>query len=173
MVCIAATSPYFLTNLLRAFIHYGLKELGKAEQKKLSDIFSEFQRMGWIKIRKEGKQIYISLTKEGRKRAKKHRIDDLKICKPQVWDGRWRVLIFDVPEKTRIKREALRGKLKELGFTKLQKSVWIHPYPCENELEILKGFFGFREDHYLFFETQSLGKDEREILKQYSLTQKS
>jgi CRISPR-associated endonuclease Cas2 len=91
----------------------------------------------------QGKQIYISLTKEGRKKAGKYNIDNLEIKKTKKWDGKWRILIFDIQEKHKMKREALRGKLKELGFYKLQKSTWICPYEFEREINILRNFFGF------------------------------
>jgi CRISPR-associated endonuclease Cas2 len=90
-----------------------------------------------------GKQLYISLTKEGKKKAGRYQIDDLKIAKPSRWDGKWRLLIFDIEDKQKLKREALRGKLKELGLFQLQKSVWICPYFFRKEIGILRQFFGF------------------------------
>ncbi|MEX2090705.1 MAG: CRISPR-associated endonuclease Cas2 [Candidatus Paceibacterota bacterium] len=50
------------------------------------------------------------------------------------WDGKWRIVIFDIPEELHKKRNYLRSKLKNLGFHMLQKSVFIIPYPCEEEL---------------------------------------
>ncbi len=44
------------------------------------------------------------------------------------WDGKWRVVIFDVPERVRGRRDFLRRELSELGFRQLQKSVWVTPY---------------------------------------------
>lgn len=168
-VCISATSPYFLTNLIRAFFRQGFRELEARERKMLSDMFTYFSQRGMINIRKRGRQIYISLTKEGKKLAHKYQIDDLKIAAPKVWDGQWHILIFDIPEDSRIKREALRGKLKELGFSMLQKSAWVHPFPCEREVGILRTFFGFRKSDYLLFETHSLGEEESSMKEIYQL----
>jgi virulence-associated protein VapD len=50
------------------------------------------------------------------------------------WDGIWRAIIFDVPEKKRYKRNFLRRELKLMGFKELQHSVWITPYDVEKEL---------------------------------------
>lgn len=50
------------------------------------------------------------------------------------WDKMWRLVIFDIEEKSKVQRESLREKLKGLGFGMLQKSVWISPFPLENEL---------------------------------------
>ena len=56
-------------------------------------------------------------------------------------DGEWRIVIFDIPEKFKKAREALRMKLKELGFLELQKSVFIFPYECEDEINFIVEVF--------------------------------
>src|SRR3990167_5471187 len=43
--------------------------------------------------------------------------------KPRRWDGKWRVLIFDIPERRRGTRAQIRRTLLQLGFTRLQDSV--------------------------------------------------
>ncbi|MBI2041804.1 MAG: hypothetical protein HYT20_02150, partial [Candidatus Nealsonbacteria bacterium] len=62
---------------------------------------------------------------------------------PKKWDGKWRIVIFDISQPKLSKREAFRGKIKELGFYPLQKSVWVHPHECKGEIQVLKDFFGF------------------------------
>lgn len=59
-------------------------------------------------------------------------------------DGKWRIVVFDIPEKKRHGRDALREKLCELGFYELQKSVLVFPYPCQDELDFLIEYFGLR-----------------------------
>lgn len=46
----------------------------------------------------------------------------------QEWDGKWRALVFDIPEKRKRERKLLRYELYMTGFRRLQKSVWISPY---------------------------------------------
>ena len=121
-------------------------DLNNKEKKQLRNVFNYLQKRGMIKIKKVNNQIYISLTKEGKKKAKYFQIDDLEIPTPKVWDKKWRILMFDIPENVRLKREALRGKLKQLKFTMIQKSVWIHPYPCKDEVILLQDFFGFKDN---------------------------
>jgi hypothetical protein len=55
------------------------------------------------------------------------------------------VLIFDVADKHKIKREALRGKLKDWNLCQLQKSVWVCPYDMHKEIEFLRQFFGLNK----------------------------
>ena len=76
--------------------------------------------------RRNGKAIYF-LSDEGKKLTANLKLK-LKMANPQRWDGKWRILIFDVPEKIRGKRDFLRKELRNFGFYLLQKSVWAYPY---------------------------------------------
>lgn len=147
-IAVAATSPYFMSRLLPKVIKYARYRMRQKayEKKRFYNAFYKLRRQGYIKMEYRGKQLYISLTREGRKWAGKYQIDDLKIKKPGKWDKKWRVLIFDIDEKNKIKREALRGKLKELRLYPLQKSVWVCPYEFQKEVEILRSFFGFNKN---------------------------
>ena len=57
----------------------------------------------------------------------------LKMAKRKKWDGKWRVIIFDIPEKLRGKRDLLRKELNNFGFMQLQRSVWAYPYKLPQE----------------------------------------
>ena len=66
----------------------------------------------------------------------------MEIEKQKIWDKKWRIIIFDIPEKRgRIARDVLRSKLQKLGFYLIQKSVWVYPYPCEKEVQLLCEMF--------------------------------
>ena len=60
------------------------------------------------------------------------------IKKPKRWDGKWRIIIFDIPEKKKYKREQIRMMLADLGCTRLQDSVWVYPYDLEDIVTLLK-----------------------------------
>ncbi len=53
------------------------------------------------------------------------------------WDGRWRLVLFDVPEASRGARNKLRRYLQERGFGYLQNSVWITPDPVTEQRALL------------------------------------
>ena len=69
--------------------------------------------------------------------------------------------MFDIKDKQKIKREALRGKLKELGFFQLQKSVWICPYDFTKEVDIMKSFFNFKEGEIVVITAIEIDNDSR------------
>lgn len=139
-ICVAATSPYFGVNLMRYFRH--AKKYRKSEKKNIYNAFYRLRKQGCLEFNLRNHQLYISLTEKGKKMAGRFQIDSLKVKKPLRWDRKWRVVIFDIPDRFRVKREAFRGKLKEIGLYQLQKSVWVYPYDCRDEIELLREFFG-------------------------------
>ncbi len=99
--------------------------------------------------------------------AGRFQIDSLKINKPKDWDKKWRIVIFDIAQLKSLQRNAFRGKLKELGFYPLQKSVWIHPYKCKDEIELLCEFFGLGKKEIRLITAENIEDDRylREIFK--------
>ena len=121
------------------------KEWKDIERKRLYSLVREFYNDRLIDY-KEDKNSFVKivLTKEGQKKALKFKLDEMEIKKPAKWDGEWRIVIFDIPEKLKKAREALRIKLKELGFLELQKSVFVLPYECEDEINFIMEVFLIR-----------------------------
>jgi len=89
---------------------------------------------------KEGEQI-LTLSEDGKKRMLHFNLGQTLIKRPRKWDGCWRIVIFDIPERKKQGREALRSKLKQLGFHQLQKSCFIHPFDCKSEIEFVSELF--------------------------------
>ncbi len=165
---IAASSERFWWNFWMHLL--GLKKFPKKpKRKKVYDTFYNLLRQGDIKIEKKGKQIYISLTEKGKIKAGWMQIDELKIKRPKKWDGKWRLVIFDISQLKKIYREAFRGKLKELGFYPLQKSVWVYPFDCTPEIELLRDFFGLSKEEMRLIVAENIGPDE-ELKKYFKLT---
>ncbi|MBI3559630.1 hypothetical protein HY087_00685 [Candidatus Gottesmanbacteria bacterium] len=90
---------------------------------------------------RNGEQIVI-LTKLGKRRILKYSLETLEIEKPSHWDGRWRLVIYDVVKHKKYLRDVFRETLKNLGFYQLQESVWLFPYPCEKEVTFLREYYG-------------------------------
>ncbi len=88
--------------------------------------------------------ITLVLTDKGKERALTYNLDNIEIKKPNQWDKKWRVVLFDIPEKIKKAREAMRRHLKNLGFYEFQKSVFVHPYDCKDEIDYLIEFYDLR-----------------------------
>lgn len=88
--------------------------------------------------KRDGKQ-YARITESGRKiLAFEQEKAKLSNAKKKRWNRRWRVVIFDVPEKRRQTRDRLRKIMERTGFARLQDSVWVFPYDCEDFIALLK-----------------------------------
>lgn len=85
------------------------------------------------------------LSDKGKKKALRYHIEKIKIPEMKKWDKRWRIVFFDIPELYRRARESLVISLKQAGFYPLQKSVFIHPFECSDELNFIIEYWGLRE----------------------------
>jgi len=99
-----------------------------------------------VEIVYDGGNTLVKITNEGRVRALRYKLSEMIISKPKVWDKKWRLVIFDIPEKYKRVREIFRHHLKMMDFYQLQKSVWLHPYPCFDEIEFLRQIYGVSID---------------------------
>lgn len=161
-IAVAATSPYFVSRALPKIFEYAKYELKKKKRmENFKRSFYYLKSQDMIKIENKKGQIFISLTKEGKKKAGKYQIDCLSIKPAKQWDKKWRVLIFDIKEKHKIKREALRGKIKELGLYQLQESVWVCPYEFQKEMDILRKFFLLSEDDMKVITASEIENDKK------------
>lgn len=98
--------------------------------------------------------VTVVLTEDGRKRALSYKLDTLALPKPERWDGKWRIVAFDVPERKRRGRDALREKMRELGCIQLQKSLWAWPYECRGEIDFIAEMFEIGPHvHYIVAES--------------------
>jgi phenylacetic acid degradation operon negative regulatory protein len=113
------------------------KEWGKINQRNFNRSIHKLSREKLIEEKKlpDG-SFRLVLTGDGRKQAKRLNFlgSSINFKKPKRWDGMWRIVIFDIPEKDRVFRDILREHLYALKFYKLQHSVFISPYPFEKSI---------------------------------------
>ena len=86
----------------------------------------------------------VVLSEKGQKRALTYNLGAMRIKQPAKWDGLWRVVSFDVPEKIRDARDSLRNRLLNLGFFELQQSILVHPFECYDEIEYITELYDLR-----------------------------
>lgn len=98
----------------------------------------QLEKQGYIKRYKDSKKNLIELTKIGQAKAVRYAIKDWQIEKPKIWDKKWRIIIFDIPNDKKILREIVRQRLKYWGFHQLQESVFVYPFDCNTEISALK-----------------------------------
>jgi CRISPR/Cas system-associated endoribonuclease Cas2 len=122
------------------------KKLKKVKKKYLDRAIRRLYDSKLVEIKedKNGNTILV-LSEEGKKKILIYNIENLKLKRQSKWDGHWRLFIFDIPEKFKRERYILSKKLKEIGMYQLQKSVYVYPFECRDELEFIIEYFGFRK----------------------------
>lgn len=114
-----------------AYHHYryrwGLPELNQSE---FSQAIKRLREKGFItKDIINTDQVIVKLTDLGR--------EALGVEIEEEWDGRWRIVIFDIPEEKRIIRNLFRRRLKDWGLKRWQQSVWITKRNVSEKLRLL------------------------------------
>ena len=127
---VAPGVPGAIVKLGRQFKRY--------ERKRLRQIVKRLARQEVVSFKQEGEETIVKITEKGKQKILKFDIDNLQIKEPDTWDGKWRIVLFDVPETKKLAREALRRKLKELGFYQFQKSAFIYPFECKNVIDFIR-----------------------------------
>lgn len=149
-------------------VYYPYKLLYRDLEKiaKRNSVYQALRRAekgGFVRKKIIDEEIYIALTKFGRDRLKKlkNKPDfDMKV-EDKEWDGKYRLVFFDIPEKNRAVRDLLRSKLKKLGFVGWQKSVWVGRKDVTNELRRFFEKIGL-QDYALVIETKDIGSKKLE-----------
>lgn len=124
------------------------------------------KRVGYLQYRgyidvveDEDDTMEIKLTELGEAQVVKRALGEMRILPAEKWDGIWRILIFDIPERNKAAREGFRECLKRMGFYRLQKSTFVFPYPCREEIEFLVRLYDV-VSHVRFIETNSVSFDD-------------
>lgn len=111
----------------------------------LKRILRRLEKQKLVEVKEErGKQI-VKITDAGRVKILKYAIDEIKLKEPKKWDGYWWLVSYDLPEEMGHLRNLIRRYFLSWGFYPIHKSVYLHAYPCWNEIEFLREYFGVRE----------------------------
>jgi len=138
VVTIAAVNPFF--GLLAAKVIE--EELKKRKWQRFRRDLYYLKHKGFIEVDPNSDGSYsVRATSVGKQQVKKYDLDDIFIKTPKKWDKRWRLVVFDIPVGKQKGRLALLSKLRELGFIMLQKSIWAHPFECQNEVAVVARAF--------------------------------
>lgn len=123
-------------------IPYLKRTIERLENQKLVEIAVE-----------DGKQT-VKITKSGSQKIFKFALDELSIEKPKIWDRKWILVSFDLPETLAGIRKALVEYMRAWKFYPLHKSVYLHAYPCLKEIEFLREYLGIGEYVRIFTVTK-------------------
>ena len=139
IITVAIAAP----NALQIFKYF--KPKNAYERGRIKQSVTRLEKRGFIS-KKHGEGGRFVLTQKGERRAQRYKLEKLKIERQKKWDGKWRVVMFDIPEEKKMARRAINHSLKKLGCAQYQKSVFITPFPCKKEIDFVGECFGVRHN---------------------------
>lgn len=116
---------------------HSLQKVWTGNPSSFRSILFQLEKRGVIHMEDKNNKRFIKLTKRGQLEAlfEKSKLQ----TKPEKWDGKWRLVMFDIPEESHKIRDKFRGLLKKHQYKLLQGSLYVSPYPLNQEaVEFLK-----------------------------------
>ncbi len=157
-------ASFALPNLPQVFSFFGIKS--SRNRYRMKRAIDSLQRQKLIDLYEKGEEMVMEIAEKGNKRILKYKFDEMRIERPKKWDGYWRIIAFDIPQKYKRARDALNRKLKEIEFYPLQKSIFIIPFECRDEVDFIGEFFNVRK-YIKYFLVKNLDTEDESYLKQY------
>lgn len=157
-------SPFWWRHLQK----HGDRREDRKRRQRLRQALKRLERRQLIRVSAENKHIRLHLTLEGENLYRQFAFRTLRFNKPKHWDGKWRIVLFDIPEEHRGLRQTLQRTLRHAGCFPLQKSVLVTPVPCRKEIEEIASAFEV-PNAILYCETASLGKAEQTARKFFGM----
>ncbi|MBI2017989.1 hypothetical protein HYS92_02975 [Candidatus Daviesbacteria bacterium] len=158
---------YVAGSLYKAKRHYDFeqdqKEWKKFNTKLLKRNLRRLKQQKVVEIINENGQDLIKLTQKGHTKYLRFKLEELSL-KGRSWDGKWRLVMYDISKLRKSAQENFRRILKQINFFPLQKSVYLTPYKCQDEIEYLREYFNLGEE-VLLLEISKL--ENEEYYKQY------
>jgi len=153
-------------NLFSAFGR--LAKSKEYNEKQIYHSFFYIRKRGLAKlIKKSDRTFEVKITRKGRIQLAEFAIESITFKNPGAWDGKWRVVIFDIPERYSSVRDSLRHKFRELGLFQFQRSVFVYPYSKEDEIQFVAAYFGVEK--YLEILTVERMLDDKDLRRYFRL----
>lgn len=144
----------------------------KIPTKKAQRVFKQLDKSQLIELQRIDDRVYVKVKKGGRILILKYSLREiLNLKKKKKWQGKWFMVVFDIPEKERRKRNYLRSFLREIGFYPYNQSVYVFPYECEKEVSLIKKIVEGGE--YISYIVAERLEREEQLKKYFGLKGKS
>ncbi len=128
----------------------------KKERNRIYEAIRRYKRRGLIEF-KNGR---IMVKADGKRLLSTYQARNLFFKKPMTWDGRWHIVIFDIPGKYENERKIFREQLKQFGFREYQKSVFITPYHCKKLINKLIKYLAIKS-YVQYIDVKNMDNEEK------------
>lgn len=166
IVVAALSSPYFLHMVAKKYFKEKTIDAARKRSRKLRELqkrkLLDFKEM-------PDSSVKITLSHQGKNLVRQYKLEEMSIVKPKLWDKKWRIITYDIPISKNQASNSFRKKMRDLGLYQLQKSIWVSPYECLNEMEFLCVIFDINMDECVYYFKASEIPREREVKKFFNL----
>lgn len=138
------------------------KDVNKTD---LGRIIKRLQKQEMLTIKEKEGKTSIEITEKGKKRIVEYDFENIN-RKAKRRDGKWRVIIFDIPEGKKKSREAFRSKLTQIGCVRWQDSVFVNAFPCKEEIDFLCHYLEI-SDYVTLAVLGEIERGEKLLFKEY------
>ena len=128
--------------------------------RRITQGINRLEQSGLVTVSGEYGRHSVEITEKGRKVMEHIEFEHHEIPEPAFWDGKWRVIVFDINERRRRVRDQLRRLLQGAGFIRIQDSVWVYPYPCDEFISLVRAHLKSGVGEMRFFVAEALESDK-------------
>lgn len=107
--------------------------------------FKRLYEQKLVEVIEENGQKVVKLTQKGHTKYLRFKMEDWS-NQNKGWDGKWRVVLYDISKFKKAQQESFRRMLKQMNFWPLQESVYLTPYKCQEAIKYLKEYFNIGEE---------------------------
>lgn len=104
---------------------------------RLKQVLKRMHQQKLVDIVEQDEGHLVKISDNGKKKLLKFNLDEMEL-KNKKWDGKWRIIIYDILTGKKEQANLFRRTLKRLKFFQLQRSVYITPFKCYDEIEYLR-----------------------------------
>lgn len=143
-----------------------LKELDRPAKnraqlyRRIAQGISRLEQDGLVTVSGDYGKRRVEITEKGMELMERIEFGEYAIPEPAFWDGKWRVLIFDINERRRRVRDQLRRLLGGAGFVRIQDSVWVYPYACDGFISLVRAHLKSGVGEVRFFVAEAIESDK-------------
>jgi len=168
LIATALLAPNAIQALDKPLKRYFDKLDERARGREYKRLLVYMKGQNLVKFSTGGYEHGIKLTQKGRSRVDRVNFASLEISKPKIWDKTWRIIFFDIPESNKNNRDQFSKKIKALGFVRLQRSVWVHAFPCQHEIGLVANHYNV-EPYVTYIETGHI-ENETKLKTKFSFS---
>lgn len=151
------TFPLIAGYIVKAWKYANRTEVGR--------VIKRLEKQEMISISEKDGKVRIEITEKGKNRLLEYDFENITLNAKRP-DGKWRLIVFDIPENKKRSRDAFRRKLLQLGCVRLQDSVFASAYPIKKEVDFLCHFLDI-SDFVTLAVVNYIERGEKLIFKKY------